>query len=345
MAEDLHLAPIVPAALLGLCWPAIYAALGSAQVAGYPVIEGLLNAVHLDHAESLAVAAIPANARISAVSYCADIAESASGRVVTVDTVLRAADWGNTDGNTLVQGGDMFAAGTEIGRFSERFAIRGRASGSDLPAEPRLGREIEAQLRAGKRTLLRKISVKAPRDMTAFAMVSGDYNPIHTSYRAAKVAGLDAPLVHGMWLCAAAQHVVCGADESGVSWHIENWIYRMYGLVNLNDNVDISVERIGIASGGRVVLEVICKVDGEIVSQAAAIASPACTAYVYPGQGIQKAGMTLDERTSSPAVREVWERADAYTRKELDFSILAVVRDNPTALTANGVTYRHPQGC
>ena len=75
----------------------------------------------------------------------------------------------------------------------------------------------------------------APADMTPFAMVSGDYNPIHTSYRAAKVAGMDAPLVHGMWLCAAAQHAVSATGEDGKRWHIAGWPYRMYGTVDLND--------------------------------------------------------------------------------------------------------------
>ncbi|MFR8698056.1 MAG: acyltransferase domain-containing protein [Bifidobacterium bifidum] len=54
--------------------------------------------------------------------------------------------------------------------------------------------------------------------------------------------------------------------------------------------------------------------------------------------------MVLDERAKSPAARSVWERADKLTRSKLGFSILAVVRDNPKELTANGVTYRHPDG-
>ncbi len=54
--------------------------------------------------------------------------------------------------------------------------------------------------------------------------------------------------------------------------------------------------------------------------------------------------MVLDERAKSPAARDVWERADRLTRERLGFSILAVVRDNPKELTANGVTYRHPEG-
>ena len=41
----------VPDALVGLCWPAVFAAIGSAVTdAGVPVVEGLLSLVHLDHA-------------------------------------------------------------------------------------------------------------------------------------------------------------------------------------------------------------------------------------------------------------------------------------------------------
>ena len=41
----------VPDALVGPCWPAVFAAIGSAVTdAGVPVVEGLLSLVHLDHA-------------------------------------------------------------------------------------------------------------------------------------------------------------------------------------------------------------------------------------------------------------------------------------------------------
>ena len=49
LPQDLAPSRIAPDALVGPAWPAIYAALGSVYVKGYPVIEGLLNAVHLDH--------------------------------------------------------------------------------------------------------------------------------------------------------------------------------------------------------------------------------------------------------------------------------------------------------
>ena len=90
--------------------------------------------------------------------------------------------------------------------------------------------------------------------------------------------------------------------------------------------------------------EVTCRIDGQLVSRGTALVRAPKSAFVYPGQGIPKQGMVLDERAKSPAARSVWERADKLTRSKLGFSILAVVRDNPKELTANGVTYRHPDG-
>ena len=97
---------------------------------------------------------------------------------------------------------ELTSNGEYVGSTQERFAIRGRATGNRAPSEaaPFGGATIEVV--DTPRSVLRRVSVKAPDNMTPFAIVSGDYNPIHTSYAAAKVAGMDAPLVHGMWLSA-----------------------------------------------------------------------------------------------------------------------------------------------
>src|SRR5690606_8329856 len=42
----------------------------------------------------------------------------------------------------------------------------------------------------------------APESLVDFAAVSGDANPIHRSMLAARLAGLDQPIVHGMWTAA-----------------------------------------------------------------------------------------------------------------------------------------------
>ncbi|MDN6565915.1 MAG: DUF1729 domain-containing protein, partial [Actinomyces sp.] len=329
LPADLAPTDWVPDALLGPAWPAIYAALGSAIHDDYPVIEGLLNAVHLDHTIELSETpqALLARGveRIEVVSRVADVEESSSGRIVTVALTL-------------------LAGGTRVGSTQERFAIRGRATGDTPPADPPVAGGAPRDVRDTPRSLLRRVTVTAPRDMTPFAIVSGDFNPIHTSTTAARVAGMDAPLVHGMWLSATAQHVVCASVDGERHPVLRGWTYNMFGPVDLDSEVEISVERVGRVAGGGLALEVTCRIDHEIVSRATATTLPPRTAYVYPGQGIQSQGMGLDERAQSPAVDDIWARADRHTRDALGFSILAIVRDNPVEITARGVTYRHPEG-
>ncbi len=321
---------IAPDALVGPAWPAIYAALGSVYVNGFPVIEGLLNAVHLDHLIELEVSEDEllkhTGEQIALTSWAENYFESASGRVVTIHVTHSAQD------------------GTVLANETERFAIRGRAYSDALPPEAPDYGGIEAEIESTPRRLLRRVNVTAPHEMTAFARTSGDFNPIHTSHRGAAVSGLAAPLVHGMWLSATAQYAVQALDGKGAHYEIAGWTYNMYGMVQLDDEVEISVERVGRVAHSGMVLEVTSRIDGNIVSRGTAIVRAPKSAFVYPGQGIQQQGMVLDERAKSPAARDVWERADKVTREKLGFSILTVVRDNPKELTANGVTYRHPEG-
>ena len=322
---------IAPDALVGPAWPAIYTALGSVYVKGYPVIEGLLNAVHLDHLIELEVNEEDllkhTGETITLKSWAEDYFESASGRVVTIHVTHTAAD------------------GTLLARETERFAIRGRVYSDALPADaPEFGDAEHEEIAPTPRRLLRRVKVVAPHDMTAFARTSGDFNPIHTSTRGARISGLAAPLVHGMWLSATAQHAVQALDEKDAHYEIAGWTYNMYGMVQLDDTVEISVERVGKVRHGGMTLEVTCRIDGQLVSRGTALVRAPRAAFVYPGQGIQKQGMVLDERAKSAAARDVWERADKLTRSKLGFSILGLVRDNPKELTANGVTYRHPEG-
>lgn len=334
LPEGLQASRIVPDALVGPAWPTIYSALGSVMVDGYPVIEGLLNAVHLDHLIELDVSTDDlqkyVGTRINLTGWAEDYAESASGRVVTIHIIHNAQD------------------GTKIAHETERFAIRGRSYSAALPKPaPEYGDAAELHgfsVDNTPRRALRRVVIRAPKDMTAFARTSGDFNPIHTSKRGAAISGLSAPLVHGMWLSAAAQHVAQALDEKGARYDLVGWTYNMYGMVQLDDEVEITVERVGKVRRGGLALEVTCRVDGQIVSKASALTRAPRAAFVYPGQGIQKQGMSLDERAKSPAVRETWERADKLTREKLGFSILAVVRDNPKELTAHGVIYHHPEG-
>lgn len=331
-----ELTDIVPDALVGPCWPAIYTALGSAIHSGIPVIEGLVNAVHLDHTVILDAPWPAAGTRVDVVSRCAELSESSAGRVVRVEL-------------------ELTVDGKRFARLTERFAIRGRVA-STQPPSPAPSFAPEATIEDTPRSFIRKAVVIAPADMTAFANISGDFNPIHTSVAAAGLSGLHAPLVHGMWLSATAQHLIEATGISGVDAaptpgvvrginapkaEIIGWSYHMHGMVNLGDHVEITVERVG-RNGGQTSVEATCRINGEVVSIGHALLAAPRTAYVYPGQGIQRARMGMENM--SPVVRQVWQRADAHTRSVLGFSIEAIVRDNPTQLRIGDQVLRHPEG-
>ncbi|WP_019203777.1 type I polyketide synthase [Tsukamurella sp. 1534] len=315
----------VPDAFVGLCWPASFAVVGAAKTAeGRPVVEGMLDLVHLDHAIELAANPEPGDYRATATLQ--DVTATEVGTVVTVGIDVRA------------EGADTAAV-----TMTERFAIRGRTGDAELSDPEAAGGARGETATETPRKRLRQAVVSAPQDMSGFAAVSGDHNPIHTSNVAASLAGLPGPIVHGMWLSAAAQQVASASNGDVMHRKIRGWTTRFLGMVLPGDEVQFTVERVGIDRGGEL-LEITARVGDDLVMAATAVAFPAVTAYVFPGQGIQGKGMGLPQRSRSKAAREVWDEADAHTRENLGFSILAVVRDNPLSIRANGTVYSHPDG-
>ncbi|MGV9667344.1 fatty acid synthase subunit beta domain-containing protein [Nocardia niigatensis] len=322
-----------PDVLVGACWPAVFAVLGATRTAdAQSVIEGMLDLVHLDHQIEL-LGELPAEHAVLAVrAESAEVLDTDLGRVVEVKVTV----------------GVMRDHGLEtpaVAKLVERFAIRGRTGQAELSDPPRAAGSLSADATDTPRRRRRDVALVAPRAMGAFAQVSGDFNPIHTSDNAAKLAGLGNPIVHGMWLSAAAQHAVSAIDLSDKvpPRTITAWTTRFLGMVRLGAKIDVRVERVAVDRGSEIV-EVSCRIDGNLVMTATGRIAPPKTVYAFPGQGIQAKGMGLEARTRSKAAKEIWDRADKHTREALGFSILAVVRDNPTYLKARGVEYRHPQG-
>ena len=103
---------VVPDALVGRCWPAVFAAIGSAVTdSGFPVVEGLLSLVHLDHAAQLVGTLPKEHAELTVTATASAAYDTEVGRVVPVDVTVSAAD------------------GTVMATLKERFAIRGRPAG------------------------------------------------------------------------------------------------------------------------------------------------------------------------------------------------------------------------
>ena len=323
----------VPDVLVGACWPAVFASLGAARTGdGLSVIEGMLDLVHLDHAIDVKNGLPTEPAFLGVKAEVAGVSDTDLGRVVEVHVVI-TADSGDGSGHNTVA------------TLTERFAIRGRTGTVELAAPVRAGGALSEDATDTPRRRRRDAVIVAPTDMTAFARVSGDYNPIHTSGNAALLAGLGSPIVHGMWLSAAAQQVVTAAETDAKLpvRRLTAWTTRFLGMVRPGAKIDVRVDRIGTDRGADIV-EVGCRVDGDLVMVATGRIAAPKTVYAFPGQGIQRPGMGLDARARSKAAREIWDRADKHTRKALGFSILAVVRDNPTVLKARGVTHKHPDG-
>lgn len=323
----------VPDVLVGACWPAVFAVLGAARTdADTSVIEGMLDLVHLDHQIEL-LRELPAVTSILVVrAESGAVLDTDLGRVVEVQVTV---------GEMRDQGLDVVPLAT----LTERFAIRGRTGAGVLTEPPRAGGTVADAATETPRRRRRDVTIVAPRTMAAFAEVSGDHNPIHTSDSAAKLAGLGSPIVHGMWLSAAAQHAV-SALEPGSAEPVRTvtaWTTRFLGMVRPGADIDVRVERVAVDAGSEIV-EVTCRADGDMVLTATGRTAAPKTVYAFPGQGIQRKGMGLDARTRSKAARQIWDRADKHTREALGFSILAVVRDNPTYLKARGVEHRHPEG-
>jgi fatty acid synthase, bacteria type len=320
----------VPDALVGLCWPAVFSAIGSAVTdAGVPVVEGLLSLVHLDHAARVVgkLPRVPAQLTVTATASLA--VDTDMGRVVPVSVSLR--DAADADGAVIVT-------------LDERFAILGRTGAAELTDPVRAGGAVSENATDTPRRRRRDVTLTAPVDMRPFAMVSGDHNPIHTDRAAALLAGLESPIVHGMWLSAAAQHAVTATDgQARPPARLVGWTARFLGMVRPGDEVDFRVDRVGIDQGAEV-LEVAARIGSDLVMSATARLAAPKTVYAFPGQGIQYKGMGMEVRARSKAARKVWDTGDKFTREMLGFSVLHVVRDNPTSIIAGGVHYHHPDG-
>ncbi len=317
----------VPDALVGPCWPAVFAAIGSAVTdAGVPVVEGLLSLVHLDHAARMVGQLPTVPAQLTVIATASTATDTDIGRVVPVSVTVASGD------------------GAVIAILEERFAILGRTGAAELTDPVQAGGAVSENATDTPRRRRRDVTLTAPVDMRPFAVVSGDHNPIHTDRAAALLAGLESPIVHGMWLSAAAQHAVTATDgQARPPARLVGWTARFLGMVRPGDEVDFRVERVGIDQGAEV-FEVAARIGSDLVMSATARLDAPKTAYAFPGQGIQHKGMGMEVRARSKAARKVWDSADKFTRETLGFSVLHVVRDNPTSIIGSGVHYHHPDG-
>ncbi len=224
-----------------------------------------------------------------------------------------------------------------VARLVQRFLIRS----TDRPYAGEVGAAPES-LMPGFVGLERPrpvvdATLRAPLDLVPFAAASGDLNPIHRDPALAALAGLEGgPIVHGQWTAAATCALLSERGLRAAS-------VRFLAPVTPGAELRVTARAVGRAQGDEVIeAEVRC---GETVVLALTALRPAApTAIVFPGQGCQRRGMGMDAFDRSEAAREVWRRADGHTRRTFGFSLIEVVRENPTELDVGGELLRHPQG-
>lgn len=241
-------------------------------------------------------------------------------------------------------------------RFEDVFLIR-RAPGEPIAAldagddrtvdDPFDGPDDAARVDTPRRLLARAVR-RSPECSDAFALLSGDANPLHRSELVARLAGLRRRIVHGMWTSAVAQEVVIDEVLAGRSERLVSWDLRFLDVVEPGAELTVTVTRIAMENGRRVA-EIDLRCGDRPVAVGEALLAPPRTAYLFPGQGIQHRGMGKAARERSQAARDVWERAERYCRSELGFSIVDVIDRNPTEIELSvgdgpTVSHRHPDG-
>ncbi|MGC6493229.1 MAG: acyltransferase domain-containing protein, partial [Myxococcota bacterium] len=244
---------------------------------------------------------------------------------------------GRADGHAI---GTLFNGETVLGHIEMKGSFEG--------SHP-IGAMIDA-LKADEATdaatpplTLATVQDVAPVNPAAFARIGRDYNPIHVSPVMARFADLDGPIVHGLWSAARCTAFVVDHAADGDATRITHSRVQFLAPVAPGAPIELKAVRRSLKDGARNI-EVTLSTSEGIAVRGTWTVAPYKVAYVFPGQGIQRPGMGMDGYARSRAAKRVWEAADRVSRDKLGFSLLRVVRDNPTELRLPEGQVRHPEG-
>ncbi|KAK6075576.1 Fatty acid synthase subunit beta 1 [Seiridium cupressi] len=188
----------------------------------------------------------------------------------------------------------------------------------------------------------RIVTAPMQRQSRLYATVSGDLNPIHTSPVFAFLAEIpgETTIVHGMYTVAVCRQVVeelCGLSTGPEERaRLRRFSADLVGMVGPGDEMRISIAHEAMI-GGRMVLQVTARLvaTGEVVVQGEAEIEQPATAYVFTGQGSQSQGMGMALYESSSVAKAVWDEMDRFLMDQYGWSIIRIIKDNPTELTVH----------
>ena len=178
------------------------------------------------------------------------------------------------------------------------------------------------------------LRVCAPSSNEAYALSSGDHNPIHVNPTLARYIELPGTITHGMNTSAIVRGLVekwvCETDIG----LFRGFSCQFVSMVVPGEELDVSFEHTAMLKGTKIIsVKAVKAASQELVLQGEALILPPPTAYVFTGQGSQRLNMGMDLYASSPAARKVWDFADSYFLATYGFSILSIIKTNPRSLT------------
>lgn len=179
-----------------------------------------------------------------------------------------------------------------------------------------------------------QLQVLTNQSNAVYSRVSGDHNPIHTSEVFALLAGLKAPITHGMWSSAACKAVAEAFTSDNKPERLVEWGVEFLGMVLPGDTLQVSFAQTGIRQGRKLMRAIVTRTsDSAQVLKATYEVKPPLTAFVFTGQGSQSMGMGMDLYETSAVARAVWDQAEKHFMGNYGISILDIVRKNPTSYT------------
>lgn len=174
---------------------------------------------------------------------------------------------------------------------------------------------------------------QTPSTNEPYARVSGDLNPIHVSRHFAAYANLPGTITHGMYSSATVRALVETWAADNVSSRVRAYNCQFVGMVLPNTILKTSIQHVGMINGRKLIkFETKNDKDETVILGEAEVEQPVST-FVFTGQGSQEQGMGMDLYAKSDVAKQVWDRADGHFKSTYGFSILDIVKNNPTELT------------
>lgn len=156
-----------------------------------------------------------------------------------------------------------------------------------------------------------------------YSIVSGDTNPIHTSQPFAAFAGLERPILHGMYTSAVCKRAVMQQIAASSNCVVHRWSTSFEGKVHGGDQLRVELQHTAMIQGKMIFeIRVFQHETNDKVLQAEIEVEQVGTAYVFCGQGSQVKGMGMSMYESDQVARGVWDQGDRHLFKLYGRSII-----------------------